>query len=48
MDAYQFGLAAEIPYPAPPSVADSLTEMGIEVPVDISGVVNADPEVQNP
>jgi hypothetical protein len=29
-------------------VADSLTEMGIEVPVDISGVVNADPEVQNP
>lgn len=48
MDAHQFGTAAEVAYPAPPSVADSITELGIEMPVDIQGTLDADPEVQTP
>ena len=48
MEPYQFGQAKDVAYPPPPSVADSPTELVIEAPVDISGVLPADPEAQTP
>lgn len=48
MEPHQFGATAQIAYPLPPAIADSIVELGIEAPVDISGVLPADPEAQTP
>ncbi len=48
MEPHQFGRATDVGYPPPPSVADGVSELGIEQPMDTSGVLNADPEVQTP
>ncbi len=44
MEPHQFGRTAEVAYPAPPSLADQVGELVIKAPMDISGVINADPE----
>ena len=31
-----------------PALADSVSDLAIEAPVDVSGTLNADPEVQSP
>jgi hypothetical protein len=48
MEPYQLGSATEVAYPPPPSLADSVSELEIEAPVDVSGVLNADPEETSP
>lgn len=48
MEPHQFGEARDVAYPLPPSLADSVSELTIEAPVDISGVLPADPEAQTP
>lgn len=48
MEPHQFGQTAAVAYPLPPTLADSATELGIDAPVDISGVLPADPEAQTP
>jgi hypothetical protein len=37
-----------VAYPPPPALADSVSDLAIEAPVDVSGTLNADPEVQSP
>ncbi|MCF8511448.1 MAG: cell division protein FtsL [Rhodobacteraceae bacterium] len=44
MEPHQFGHAIDIAYPPPPSLADGVSGLGIDDPVDTSGVLNADPE----
>ncbi len=52
MEPHQFGRAADVAYPPPPSIADGVSDgvsgLGIGQPMDISGTLNADPEVQTP
>ncbi len=48
MEPHQFGHAADVAYPPPPSIADGGSGLGIGQPMDISGTLNADPEVQTP
>lgn len=48
MEPYQFGSAGEVAYPLPPSIADSITDLGIDAPVDVMGTLDADPEKQTP
>ena len=52
MEPHQFGRAADVAYPPPPSIADGASDgvsgLGIDQPMDISGTLNADPEVQTP
>lgn len=47
MEPHQFGRAAEVAYPPPPSLADG-ADLGVTAPIDTSGTLNADPEVQTP
>jgi len=48
MEPHQFGRGTEVAYPPPPALADSVSDLAIEAPVDISGTLDADPEVQTP
>jgi hypothetical protein len=48
MEPHQFGRGTEVAYPPPPALADSVSDLAIEAPVDVSGTLNADPEVQSP
>ena len=48
MEPRQFGRGTEVAYPPPPALADSVSDLAIEAPVDVSGTLNADPEVQSP
>ena len=48
MEPHQFGRAADVIYPPPPSLAEGGTLEGLTRPMDTSGVENADPEVQTP
>jgi hypothetical protein len=48
MEPHQFGRGTEVAYPLPPALADSVSDLAIEAPVDISGTLDADPEVQSP
>jgi hypothetical protein len=48
MEPHQFGRGTEVAYPPPPALADSVSDLAIEAPVDISGTLDADPEVQSP
>lgn len=52
MEPHQFGRAADVIYPPPPSIADGvsdgISELGIDQPMDTAGALNADPEVQTP
>ncbi|MEY5038319.1 MAG: hypothetical protein RL472_1425 [Pseudomonadota bacterium] len=52
MEPHQFGRAADVAYPPPPSIADGVSDgvsgLGIDQPMDTAGTLNADPEVQTP
>jgi len=52
MEPHQFGRAADVAYPPPPSIADGVSDgisgLGIDQPMDTAGALNADPEVQTP
>jgi hypothetical protein len=48
MEPHQFGLTRDVAYPLPPSLADTVSDLAIDAPVDISGVLPADPEAQTP
>lgn len=52
MEPHQFGRAADVAYPQPPSIADGVSDgvsgLGIDQPMDTAGTLNADPEVQTP
>jgi hypothetical protein len=48
MEPHQFGRGTEVAYPPPPALADSVSDLAIEAPVDLSGTLNADPEAQTP
>lgn len=48
MEPHQFGRGTEVAYPPRPALADSVSDLAIEAPVDVSGTLNADPEVQSP
>jgi hypothetical protein len=48
MEPHQFGRGTEVAYPPPPALVDSVSDLAIEAPVDVSGTLNADPEVQSP
>ena len=52
MEPHQFGRAADVAYPPPPSIADGVSDgisgLGIDRPMDTAGTLNADPEVQTP
>ena len=48
MEPHQFGRGTEVAYPPPPALADSVSDLAVEAPVDVSGTLNADPEVQSP
>ncbi len=48
MEPHQFCRGTEVAYPPPPALADSVSDLAIEAPVDISGTLDADPEVQSP
>jgi hypothetical protein len=48
MEPHQFGRSTEVAYPPPPSLADSISDLSIKDPVDVSGTLDADPEAQTP
>ena len=48
MEPHQFGRATDVAYPPPPSLADGVSDLGIGLPVDTSGILNADPENADP
>jgi hypothetical protein len=48
MEPHQFGRGTEVAYPPPPALADSVSDLTIGSPIDVSGTLNADPEVQSP
>ena len=49
MQPLQFGTATEVAYPPPPVAADLVPEdLDIDAPVDVQGVLPADPEESTP